>query len=182
MSSLPIVVLGAGAWGTALAVAAARRHPVLLWARDPAQAQAMAGARCNARYLPESPFPPGLQVTADAAQAADWAARGLAVLGSPMSGLRERLLALPAGARALWLCKGFEAGTGELGHEIARSLRISESTVKVHVAAAFRLLGVHNRVGAVAALQSRGDASAAMRDHLLSRRPTGAGFRTRAFG
>jgi len=123
VSSLPIVVLGAGAWGTALAVAAARRHPVLLWARDAAQAQAMDAARRNARYLPDTPFPDGLRVTADAALAAEWAATGLAVLGSPMSGLRERLLALPAGARALWLCKGFESGTGELGHEIARSLR-----------------------------------------------------------
>jgi DNA-binding NarL/FixJ family response regulator len=71
---------------------------------------------------------------------------------------------------------------GKSNKEIARSLRISESTVKVHVAAAFRLLGVHNRVGAVAALQSRGDASAAMRDQLLGRRQAGAGFRTRAFG
>lgn len=44
---------------------------------------------------------------------------------------------------------------GKSNKEIARSLRISESTVKVHVAAAFRLLGVHNRVGAVALLQSR---------------------------
>ena len=71
---------------------------------------------------------------------------------------------------------------GKSNKEIARSLRISESTVKVHVAAAFRLLGVHNRVGAVAALQSRGDASAVMRDHLLGRRQAGASLRTPAFG
>lgn len=44
---------------------------------------------------------------------------------------------------------------GKSNKEIARSLHISESTVKVHVAAAFRQLGVHNRVGAVAVLQSR---------------------------
>lgn len=71
---------------------------------------------------------------------------------------------------------------GKSNKEIARSLRISESTVKVHVAAAFRLLGVHNRVGAVAALQSRGDASASMRDQLVSRGQLGVDFRTRAFG
>ncbi|WP_052207866.1 LuxR C-terminal-related transcriptional regulator [Sphingopyxis fribergensis] len=70
---------------------------------------------------------------------------------------------------------------GKSNKEIARSLRISESTVKVHVAAAFRLLGVHNRVGAVAALQSRGDASAHLRDQFLARRAN-ADFRTRAFG
>lgn len=70
---------------------------------------------------------------------------------------------------------------GKSNKEIARSLRISESTVKVHVAAAFRLLGVHNRVGAVAALQSRGDASAFVRDQFLGRRAS-VDFRTRAFG
>ncbi|KTE08105.1 hypothetical protein ATE76_16185 [Sphingopyxis sp. H093] len=70
---------------------------------------------------------------------------------------------------------------GKSNKEIARSLRISESTVKVHVAAAFRLLGVHNRVGAVAALQSRGDASAFIRDQFLGRRANDD-FSTRAFG
>lgn len=70
---------------------------------------------------------------------------------------------------------------GKSNKEIARSLRISESTVKVHVAAAFRLLGVHNRVGAVAALQSRGDTSAFVRDQFLGRRPN-TDFRTRAYG
>ena len=71
---------------------------------------------------------------------------------------------------------------GKSNKEIARSLRISESTVKVHVAAAFRLLGVHNRVGAVAALQSRSDAPASVRDQLVGRRQLGIDFRTRAFG
>ena len=70
---------------------------------------------------------------------------------------------------------------GKSNKEIARSLRISESTVKVHVAAAFRLLGVHNRVGAVAALQSRGDTSAFARDQFFGRRPN-TDFRTRAYG
>jgi DNA-binding NarL/FixJ family response regulator len=70
---------------------------------------------------------------------------------------------------------------GKSNKEIARSLRISESTVKVHVAAAFRLLGVHNRVGAVAALQSRGDAAAFVRDQFLARRANDD-FGTRAFG
>ncbi len=123
MRPLPIVVLGAGAWGTALAVAAAARHPVLLWARDAAQAAQMQAGRCNARYLPGVQFPGGLTVSADAGLASQQAGQGLAIIGSPMSGLRERLLALPGGARALWLCKGFEAGSGLLGHEIARAVR-----------------------------------------------------------
>ena len=123
MQRLPIVVLGAGAWGTALAVAAAARHPVLLWARDPAQAADMAATRCNRRYLPDVALPAGLRITADLAEADAVIAQGLAVIGAPMSGLRERLAVLPEGAQALWLCKGFEAGTGALGHEIAREIR-----------------------------------------------------------
>ncbi len=120
---LPIVVLGAGAWGTALAVAAAQRHPVLLWARDAAQVERMQAERCNARYLPGIGFPPALVVSADADQALGLVGDGLAIIGAPMSGLRERLVALPLGARALWLCKGFEAGSGLLGHEIAHVSR-----------------------------------------------------------
>jgi glycerol-3-phosphate dehydrogenase (NAD(P)+) len=123
MAQPPLVVLGAGAWGTALAVAAAARQPVLLWARDAAQAAQMQADRCNARYLPGVAFPASLSVTADQGQALSLAAQGLAVLGTPMSGLRATLDALPAGTRTLWLCKGFEAGTGLLGHEIARATR-----------------------------------------------------------
>ena len=123
MRPLPIVVLGAGAWGTALAAAAAERHEVMLWARDLAQAAEMAATRCNHRYLPEVALPAGLCITGDLEHALATAARGLVVVGTPMSGLRERLAGLPVGAQALWLCKGFEAGTGALGHEIARTLR-----------------------------------------------------------
>ena len=125
MRPMPIVVLGAGAWGTALAVAASTRHSVLLWARDPGQAAKMVATRRNQRYLPEVNLPESLRITADPAEAWDIAERGLAVIGSPMSGLRERLAALPPHGHALWLCKGFEAGSGALGHEIAQSLRPS---------------------------------------------------------
>lgn len=59
---------------------------------------------------------------------------------------------------------------GKSNKEIARSLLISESTVKVHVAAAFRLLGVRNRVGAVAMIQSRSAVSGGVRDQLLGSR------------
>lgn len=124
---MKIAVLGAGAWGTALAVAAAQAgHQTQLWARDSAQAEALQSARCNTRYLPEVALPPTLAATAslpDAlAHGADGAA-GLVVIATPMAGLRGMLATLPAGTPALWLCKGFEAGSGLLGHEIARELR-----------------------------------------------------------
>ena len=123
MAGWPVVVLGAGAWGTALAVAAARRQAVLLWARDGRQAAAMQADRVNARYLPGVALPPSLQTTADLAQALAACAEGLVIIGTPMAGLRPTLALLPPGARVLWLCKGLEAGTGALGHEIAAALR-----------------------------------------------------------
>jgi glycerol-3-phosphate dehydrogenase (NAD(P)+) len=110
-------ILGAGAWGTALAVAAAARHEVRLWARDAAQVAAMQDERRNARYLPDVAWPAALQATADLAGALDGAE--LLVVATPMAGLRGMLAALPPGAPVLWLCKGFEAGTGLLGHQIA---------------------------------------------------------------
>jgi glycerol-3-phosphate dehydrogenase (NAD(P)+) len=118
---MKLALLGAGAWGTALAVQAAPRHAVVLWARDTAHARAIDAARENARYLPGVALPVSLTVTADR-QAALRGAE-LVVIATPMSGLREQLASLPADARVLWLSKGFEAGTGALGHEIALSLR-----------------------------------------------------------
>ncbi|MFN5155706.1 MAG: NAD(P)H-dependent glycerol-3-phosphate dehydrogenase [Betaproteobacteria bacterium] len=123
---MKIAVLGAGAWGTALAAAAAAAgHDTRLWARDAAQAAALQATRTNTRYLPGVTLPPALQATADlaAALAHGGGADGLLVIATPMAGLRGLLQALPAQAPALWLCKGFEAGTGLLGHEIARALR-----------------------------------------------------------
>jgi len=117
---MKISVLGAGAWGTALAIQAAERHEVLLWARDADAVAAMRAARRNERYLPEAALPAALQLSADLAAAIAHAREGLIIIATPMAALRSMLVALPAGARCLWLCKGFEAGTGLLGHEIAR--------------------------------------------------------------
>jgi len=111
-------VLGAGAWGTALAAVLAARHRVTLWARDPAQAAAIARERRNARYLPEIALPEALGVVAEAASALEGAA--LALVATPVSGLRETLGRVD-GAPFVWLCKGFEQGTGLLPHEVAES-------------------------------------------------------------
>ncbi len=124
---MKIAVLGAGAWGTALAAAAARNssHQVLLWARDAAQAAAMASSRCNQRYLPGVELPTALVVGADLGAALRHAAPGdsLLVVATPMAALRSTLQQLPPQMPALWLCKGFEAESGALGHEVARSVR-----------------------------------------------------------
>lgn len=118
-----ISVLGAGAWGTGIAVALAARHEVVLWARDAAQAERIGQTRCNERYLPEVALPPALRIEADLAAACRHAAAGLLLVATPMAGLRPTLQALPPDQPAVWLCKGFEAGSGLLGHEVARSLR-----------------------------------------------------------
>jgi glycerol-3-phosphate dehydrogenase (NAD(P)+) len=117
-----LTVLGAGAWGTALAVHASALQPTRLWARDAAQATQMRSLRRNA-YLPEVALPPALQITSDFPAAVRHARGGLVVIATPMAGLDEMLRRLPADidAGVLWLCKGFQEGTGWLGHEVARA-------------------------------------------------------------
>lgn len=118
-----IAVLGAGAWGTALALSASARHEVVLWMRDPLQLRALLHDACNRRYLPDASLPPRLRLTSDHNLAVAHASDGLLVIATPMAALRERLAALPAGLKVAWLCKGFEQGSGLLGHEIAVELR-----------------------------------------------------------
>ncbi|MET0209701.1 MAG: NAD(P)H-dependent glycerol-3-phosphate dehydrogenase, partial [Burkholderiaceae bacterium] len=122
-----IAVLGAGAWGTALAAALAARHATLLWARDAAQADAIERERRNERYLPGIALPAALSCTpvldAALAHVREAGDGGLIVIATPMSALREMLgRAAPAGVGLWWLCKGFEATTHRLGHEIAREV------------------------------------------------------------
>jgi glycerol-3-phosphate dehydrogenase (NAD(P)+) len=120
-----IAVLGAGAWGTALAIAAAARHEVRLWARDAAQLAAMRRDGRNARYLPDAALPATLSLTDSRDEAlahADAGDDGLLVIATPMAALREQLAQMPPGMAALWLCKGFEQASGALGHEIARQV------------------------------------------------------------
>jgi glycerol-3-phosphate dehydrogenase (NAD(P)+) len=120
-----IAVLGAGAWGSALAVSASARNRVMLWARDAAQVQHMREHACNDRYLPEVALPADLALTAQRGEAIAFAQNGLLIVATPMAGLREQLAALPAQQPVMWLCKGFEQASGALGHEIARELRRS---------------------------------------------------------
>ena len=113
-------VLGAGAWGTAIACVLAARLEVSLWARDAAQAATIGTSRRNDRYLPGIELPSTVAVTADLSAATRGAS--LLLAASPVAGLRSLLRALPAPAPLVWLCKGFEQGTGELPHQIARAV------------------------------------------------------------
>jgi glycerol-3-phosphate dehydrogenase (NAD(P)+) len=108
-------VLGAGAWGTAIATVLAARLEVALWARDAAQAQAISGTRHNERYLRGVTVPASVAVTSDLSQALG--AAELVLAATPVAGLREVLQQVKQ--PLAWLCKGFEQGSGLLPHEIA---------------------------------------------------------------
>jgi glycerol-3-phosphate dehydrogenase (NAD(P)+) len=113
-----ISVLGAGAWGTAIAASLSARHNTLLWGRDPAQCGAIARARRNERYLPEIELPPQLAIEADFAAAS--ACAELLLVATPTAALAHMLARLaPLGKPLIWLCKGFEPQSAELAHQIA---------------------------------------------------------------
>jgi glycerol-3-phosphate dehydrogenase (NAD(P)+) len=120
-----IAVLGAGSWGTALAIQLGRAgHLVRLWGRTPAHCAAMQQARANPRYLPQAEFPDNLQVAGELkdalAQAED------VLIAVPSHAFRELLTALrgllTAGQRLCWATKGFEISSGRLPDEVAREV------------------------------------------------------------
>ena len=120
-----IAVLGAGSWGTALAIQFARAgRATYLWNRDPAQAELLERERRNARYLPEAGFPEALSVTADLAAAVH--GRRDILIAVPSQAFRSLLSSLrpllsPA-QRVAWATKGFELATGKLPHQVAREV------------------------------------------------------------
>jgi glycerol-3-phosphate dehydrogenase (NAD(P)+) len=121
---MQITIMGAGAWGTAMALAAARHpggHAVTLHARDAAQAEALRTQRQNARYLPGIELPGSLEISSAplASLLTSSSDCGLWVVATPMAGLRAVLTAM-ADVRApvAWLCKGLESGTGLMPHEV----------------------------------------------------------------
>jgi glycerol-3-phosphate dehydrogenase (NAD(P)+) len=124
-SPSPITVLGAGSWGTALAVHCARAGSrVRLWGRAAEQRAAMRSERVNRRYLPNAPFPPGLEVAQDLASALEGADDVLVAV--PSHAFRELLQSirglLGPGQRLCWATKGFEIESGRLPAEVAREV------------------------------------------------------------
>ncbi|HUO80039.1 MAG TPA: NAD(P)H-dependent glycerol-3-phosphate dehydrogenase [Steroidobacteraceae bacterium] len=121
----PIAVLGAGSWGTALAIQFARTgRPTVLWGRDPAVLAQLAAERRNVRYLPGADFPAGLSVEPDLERAVGAALDIL--IAVPSHAFRETLVRLAPwlrpGQRVAWATKGFELATGLLPHQVARAV------------------------------------------------------------
>jgi glycerol-3-phosphate dehydrogenase (NAD(P)+) len=108
---MKILVIGAGAWGTALAVSSASRHQVTLWARDAAQLARLQSERANVRYLPGIALPAGLALQGgDAPLTQALAGQDLVILATPVSAARAMLQSLQhAHVPVAWLSKGFEA-------------------------------------------------------------------------
>jgi glycerol-3-phosphate dehydrogenase (NAD(P)+) len=117
-----IGVVGAGAWGTALAqVAAANGEPVMLWAREPDVVEAVNAAHENPLFLKDLALSPSIRATGDLA---DMAACEALLVVSPAQHLRAVLGGLPEPEMPLILCaKGIEDGTGLLMHEVAHAVR-----------------------------------------------------------
>ena len=117
-----IAVLGAGSWGTALAILLARNgHQTLLWGRGEAMLAALARHRGNERYLPGQRFPERLAVEPDLSRAAG--AAGACLLAVPSHAFEEMVAAvagMPAVRQGLlWATKGLEPSSGRLLHEVA---------------------------------------------------------------
>jgi glycerol-3-phosphate dehydrogenase (NAD(P)+) len=126
---MKITVLGAGAWGTALAIALSKRHEVLLWGRNRDAMDAMQRDRENRPYLPGFILPPALQCSAshDAALAhleSPRPADALLIVASSVSGLRaiSNQLVGRTIPNLVWLCKGLEQDTHLMPHQIVREV------------------------------------------------------------
>jgi glycerol-3-phosphate dehydrogenase (NAD(P)+) len=120
-----VAILGAGSWGSALAMAAFNTGcQITLIGRDPARMAQVAQSRRNTPYLPQTALPEGITITAshDALGSAD-----LIIVATPFSGLADTFVMLANKLRrqdlpVVWVAKGIDAVTGELGHELAARL------------------------------------------------------------
>lgn len=127
-------MLGAGSWGTALAIQFARSgHPTRFWGRDRDALTAMAATRRNTRYLSTASFPDTLIIEPE--------------LGAALADARDALIAVPSHAfrellqrlaphltpdtRLAWATKGFELSSGLLPHQVAREVLGSSRSVAV---------------------------------------------------
>ena len=129
---MKLTVLGAGAWGTALAAHWAAQHEVCLWARSVADVDAMRATGLNSAYLPGCPLPDTLRLETDLERAVDGA--DLLVVAVPTHGLRATLAALsrrPALPPLIWVSKGFEPGSRMLPHQIVADVLPGHGAVGV---------------------------------------------------
>jgi glycerol-3-phosphate dehydrogenase (NAD(P)+) len=127
---MKVLVLGAGAWGTAVASHIAQRHPTVLWGRNSQVSDAINEQHENPRYLPGLKLSEGLTSTTSLAHALEQTRSpdDLWVFGAPMSALRSNLAEVAAllgdqpWPAFCWLCKGFEVGSGKMPHQVVQDV------------------------------------------------------------
>ena len=115
---MKLAILGAGAWGSALAISFAASHEVALWARSREACTALDRDRAS-RYLPRCPIPASVRIEPSLERAV--AAADLVIVATSTAGLRpvcEAIAATVPAPRLLWACKGFESHTAALPHEV----------------------------------------------------------------
>lgn len=114
-----LTVIAAGAWGTALAITFSARHPVTLWTREEDVTRDMQAHRENRRFLRGYPFPDSLRIATDFKSAV--AGADLLIIAAPLVGFRHTLRAIREAGEVkplLWVCKGLEAETALLPHQV----------------------------------------------------------------
>lgn len=127
-----ITVLGAGAWGTALAISLSAHHRVTLWTRNTDHLTELAELRVNQRYLPEQRLPDSVHLTSVLSKALEVAELVLVVV--PVSGLRttlEQVAVLKQSLPLVLACKGFEAGSAKLPCQVAEEVYPARGTCGV---------------------------------------------------
>lgn len=114
MHTEPIAILGAGSWGTAMAIHLSKKgHPVVLWGHTEDHVKDMQIKRCNQRYLPDIPFPASLSLTTDLKQCVQTAE--IVCIAVPSHAFEQVLSQLPQPKHGLvWLTKGLSPDTHEL--------------------------------------------------------------------
>lgn len=139
---MKIAVIGAGSWGTALAMQLARGgNQSVLWGRNPEQLALMQAQGSNQRFLPGIPFPNGLQLDHDLQRVLQQADEVL--LAVPSHAFAEVLVHLEpmlrAGQGIAWACKGLQPGSGRLLHQAARDVLGEERPLAVVTGPSFAI-------------------------------------------
>jgi glycerol-3-phosphate dehydrogenase (NAD(P)+) len=173
-----LAVLGAGSWGTTLALHLERRgHAVRLWEFDPSRARELAASRLSLPFLPEHPLPPSIAVTADLAGALAGAEMALfAVPSTAVRSLGESVRAIPrAGAAGAWprtwisATKGIEERTGLTPRAVfAESAGVPEIEIVVLAGPSFAAEVARGRPTAVLAAGTDGRRAAEVQAALSS--------------
>ena len=147
-----IAVLGAGSWGTGLALQLDRSGcHCILWDRDTENILQIRSTRCNQRYLPGIEIPTSIEIETDMITAVKAADHVLLVtpshaFASIIRGIRGVLV---PGQGIAWACKGFEPGSGRLLHEVAQELLPADTPLAIVTGPSFAKEVAHNLPTAV---------------------------------